>query len=130
MKHGFIMGIVFMFIVITGLQMMLTAEFSMDDTNNFGKILSGYNPTTQADEGIVPNDMQTYTNAETGQSEPSFKAKDVARLMLALGKMSFLYAPALFSGNYIWFWYLFCLPIALAFWTSAVLALVRGVGSG
>lgn len=130
MRHGFILGIAMLYIIVLGLQMILTATFTMTDANGFGKILDGYNPETAQSEGILPGGMESYTNTNTGQSEASIGANDFIRIAKTVGQMASLYAPALFTGNYIWFWYIFCFPIAVTFWLSLGLALFRGVSSG
>lgn len=128
MRHGFTLGIAMLYIMFLFLQMFLTGQASMDDTNNLGDILDGYNPETRENDGIFPGGFGTYTNSESGQSE--LQISDFWRITTALGNMSMLYHPALFTGNYIYIWYIFCLPIALVFWLSMGLALFRGVSSG
>lgn len=130
MRHGFILGIAMLYMIILGLQMMVTGQTTMTDANNLGKIIDGYNPETRVEEGILAGSMESYTNTNTGQSESSIGSDDFIRVGKAIGQMAFLYAPAIFTGNYLWFWFIFCFPIAITFWLSFGLALFRGVSSG
>ena len=130
MRHGFIWGIIMLFMLILGLQMFLTGEFTISESNQLGRIIDGYNPETRENEGIFPGELSTFTNASTGQDEIAISASNGLRVAKFVGQASLLYAPALFTGNYVWFWYIFCLPIAVTFWLSILLALFRGVGSG
>ena len=73
--------------------------------------------------------MEAHTNAETGQSEGAMKARDFLRIAKTIGQMGMLYAPVIYQGSYVWFWWIVCFPISIAFWLSLGLAIFRGVGS-
>jgi len=124
------MGITLLFGIILGLQMFVTGEYTMTDGSNLGKIYDGYNAETRVAEGIFPGGLATYTNEETGQDEIAITAENGFKIVKFVGQASMLYAPALFQGNYAWFYYIICLPIAVTFWLSILLAIFRGVGSG
>jgi len=132
MKVGFVIGIAMIYIIILGLQMVALGVDDITDANNLGRILDGYNPDTRENEGVYPGVTDTYTNAESGQSEASLNAGDFARIAKTIGQMGVLYAPVLFEdagAGYLWFWYIVCFPISIAFWLSLGLAIFRGVGS-
>ena len=129
MKIGFLIGIAMLYMVILGLQMVALGVTDMTDENNLGRILDGYNPDTRQNEGVNPGALETHTNAETGQSEASFNAGDFVRIAKTIGQMGMLYAPVIFQGSYLWFWYVVCFPISIVFWLSLGLAIFRGVGS-
>lgn len=130
MRHGFLVGIVMLYVIVLGLQMIALGVTEMTDANNLGRILDGYNAETRQSGGIYPSGLETYTNASTGQAEPSIGADDMSRIATAMGNMAMLYSPVIFQGIYLWFWFIFCLPISLAFWIGFGLALFRGVSSG
>ena len=130
MKVGLIIGIAMIYIIVLGLQMVALGVDDITDANNLGKILDGYNPDTQQNEGVYPGALETHTNASTGQSEAAFNAGDFVRIAKTVGGMSMLYSPVLFQGSYLWFWFIFCFPISIAFWLTLGLAIFRGVGSG
>ncbi len=41
----------------------------------------------------------------------------------------FLWSPTMWSGNWVWFWWVFCFPIACGM-IASVVSMIRGVSSG
>jgi len=129
MKVGLVIGIAMLYIIVLGLQMVALGVDDITDANNLGRLLDGYNPDTMENEGVYPGALETHTNAETGRSEAAFNAGDFVRIAKTVGGMSMLYSPVLFQGSYLWFWFVVCFPISIAFWLVLGLAIFRGVGS-
>lgn len=129
MRHGFVMGIIMLYMIVLGLQAIALGESDISSANGLANILDGYNTETRQNEGIFPGGVETHTNASTGQSEVAVKAGEGAGMLNAIKNMAMLYSPVIFHGNYIWFWWIFCFPIAGAFWVAVFLSLIRGVSS-
>jgi len=118
MKQAWIVGTVMLYIILMALQMFVTATADTSETG-VGAELYNYE---------FPSEVTAHTSPDTGQSSAEISAGTIASSIWDVGQMAMLRFPALFSGNYVWFWYIFCLPIAVSFWVI-MFSIFRGVGS-
>ncbi len=118
MKQSMIIGVVMLYIIMMGLQMFVT-DVSATSETGIGSELHNYR---------YPSEVTAYTNPDTGQSAATIGAGTIASSLWDVGQMAMLRFPALFTDNYVWFWYIFCLPISISFW-AVMFMIFRGVTS-
>lgn len=118
MRPSWLVGIITLYIILFALQMLVTAE-------------SPSSTTTGAElyDIPIPNSM-VEKKLDTGDSIIGAKPEISAAVIMQVGEMAMLKFPGLFTGNYVWVWWILCFPIAMAFWITIFLAVVRGVSSG
>ena len=118
MKQAWIVGTIMLYVILMGLQMFVTSSSATSSTG-IGAELYNYN---------FPSEVTAHTSPDTGQSSAEISAGTIASSIWNVGQMAMLRFPALFTGYYVWFWYIFCLPIAISFWV-VMFTIFRGVGS-
>lgn len=106
-----------LYIILMGLQMFATTAST--SSTGLGSELYDYR---------YPSEVTSHTNPDSGQSSAEISAGTIAKSVWNVGQMAMLRFPALFTGNYVWFWYVFCLPISISFWV-VMFTIFRGVGS-
>lgn len=121
MKQSWVIGIVMAYMMILGIEMLITGATSTSATG-VGSEINNYS---------IPQDVDTHTSPNTGQSSVEINVGTVATSLWNVGRMAMLYFPAIFeNGNalYQWFYWDFCFPIAVSWWII-VFVLFRGVSS-
>lgn len=118
MKYSFAQGIVIFYLVLMGLQMIVSGSSSTSATG-VGAELHDY---------ALPSELTAHTDPDTGQSSVEIGASTIASSIWNLGQMAVLYFPGVFQGNLVWFWWFICFPTAVAFWV-VMFTIFRGVGS-
>lgn len=121
MKQAFIIGVVMLYVMVLGIEGILTGTTSVSDTG-LGSEMANYN---------VPQDVLGHTSPNTGQSSVEFDVEVVALSLWNVGRMAMLNFPAIFdNGNplYNWFYWTLCFPIAVSFWVI-IFTIFRGVSS-
>lgn len=118
MKQAWIVGTIMLYVLLMGLQMFVTGNFDTSATG-VGSELHDYE---------LPSEVTPHTDPDTGQSSVEIDAGTIASAIWNVGQMAVLYFPGLFTGNYIWFWWVFCFPITVSFWV-VMFTIFRGVGS-
>jgi hypothetical protein len=108
MKTSWVIGLIMLWLLIFTSEMMVTGAsvFNPTDLNAVNNV------TIQNGSNIVSTAWTVFTNLGT-------YAKGILKVIL-------LYEPSVFAGNYIWFWYLVCLPIDIGILFSIV-SVFRGV---
>lgn len=118
MKGSFIQGVVMLYVILMGLQLFVTGGTAPSSTGAGAEL---YNVP-------IPNSM-VEKKLDTGDSIIGAKPEISAGMIMKVGQMAMLQFPGIFTGYYVWIWYIFCLGVAIAFWIIIFLAVVRGVGS-
>jgi hypothetical protein len=118
MKQSWVVGTIALYMILMGLQMIVSGTFSTSST--------GVGSELYAEQ--FPAELAPHTDPDSGQSSVEIEAGTIATSIWNVGQMAMLYFPALYQGNYVWFWWIFCFPIALSFWV-VMFTIFRGVGS-
>ncbi len=114
MKTSWVIGVVMMWIVIMGLEMMATGGtfFSTSSHTSLetlaGPILTNLSSSTPAIVSIVTN---------------------VGNIFITIIEVAFLYSPTIWTGYWLWVWMVCCLPVGIGMVYGAV-SLARGVSTG
>lgn len=117
MKQSWVVGIVMLYVILQGLTMIVQASTTGD--SGVWNILDGvfkYN-LSQVQGSSTSLISSIWVPAQVGIS-----------VLMTFLSVIMLYYPALFHGNYIWFWFVICLPISVGFVISIVTT-IRGVAS-
>ena len=114
MKSSWIVGVVMFYLLILGLEMMVTdgTLFSNAVTRNAGTLMQ---PEIAASGNIVTQAWAVLSN--------------VGEYLKAVVEILFLWSPSVFAGYMIWVYWFICFPISCAM-VYGVVSLIRGVGSG
>lgn len=118
MKQAWIVGTIMLYIILMGLQMFVTGGTETSESG-VGSELYDYE---------FPAEVTAHTDPDSGQSSVEIGAGTIASAIWNVGKMAMLYFPGLFQGDYVWFWWVFCFPVAVSFWV-VMFTIFRGVGS-
>lgn len=117
MKQSWVVGIVMIYVILQGLTMVAQAD-TTGDSSIWGVLDSVFKYNLSQVQGSGTSLISSlWVPAQVGIA-----------VLMALGNIILLYYPALFSGSYIWFWFIVCLPIAVGF-VFTIVTLVRGVPS-
>lgn len=118
MKQAWVIGIVMLYVILMGLQMFVAGETSTSSTG-VGSELHAYQ---------LPGEVTAHTDPDSGASSVEIDAGTIASGIWHVGQMALLYFPGIFQGDYIWFWWCICFPIAVSFWI-AMFVVFRGSSS-
>jgi len=115
MRQSFIIGAIFLFIIINLLGNISDKQALLSQTDS----KTGYTQRGTLDELMKPS--------ITDSGITTFIDK-IGNAAIFLGKMLTLWHPALWQGSAIYLYYLIFVPIGISFWIVLILTL-RGVGS-
>jgi len=116
-KQSWVVGIVMLYVILQGLTMVVQAS-TTGDSSVWGIL-----------DGVFKYNLSQVQGSGTSLVSSLWVPAQVGvAVLMSFGSIILLYYPALFHGTYIWFWFIFCLPIAVGFVISIV-TLVRGVAS-
>jgi hypothetical protein len=110
MRTGTLVGIVILYMVILGLEMMVTGgiDFTNNVTNSAGALLQ---PDVAASGNIATQTWAVISN--------------IGSYVGAIFGAILLWSPTVFSGYMLWLYWFICFPIACAM-IYAVITMIRG----
>jgi hypothetical protein len=112
MRTGTLIGVVMLYIIILGLEMMVTggANFTNPVTTSAGALLQ---PDVAASGNIATQTWAVVSN--------------IGSYIGAIFGAIMLWSPTIFSGYMLWLYWFFCFPIACAL-IYGVVTMIRGNG--
>jgi hypothetical protein len=113
MRSSWFHSVAMLYIVLFGLEMMMTGGSMFDPTAR--NALAG---------AVSP----TITNYSNSTSAIISTVTNIGIWVIWISSMIFLWAPTIWTGYWVWFYLVICLPISIAFIAGLVFAL-RGIGS-
>jgi hypothetical protein len=114
LKQSWIVGIVMIYVVLQGWTMVLQNSSTGDS-----QVWSSLNNVWYM------NLTQLVGSTVSAIWAP---ALTVIAVFMSFISIIALYYPAIFTGTFIWFWWVVCLPIAVSFIIS-IITIIRGVHS-
>ena len=115
MKQSWVVGIVTLYVIAQGLTMFVQTS-SSGDSSIWGVM-----------DGVFRYNM-TQIQGTQGVSSIWVPAQIGISVFMSFFQIILMYYPALFSGVYVWFWYVVLFPISVGFVISIV-SMIRGVSS-
>lgn len=113
MKQSWVVGIIMIYVILQGLTMVV--QTSTTGESSVWSILHNMYAVNLTQNVVISAVSSIFAAAGV-----------VLAIFATLLQMIFLYYPALFSGVYLWFWFVVCFPIACGFVVSIV-SVIRGV---
>lgn len=115
MKQSMIIGIVMLYIICQGITMIIQAD-STGSSSIWGVFDNVYR--MELSQNVI-------SSAVSSVFAP---AAYLIAALFALGDVILMRYPAIFSGTYVWAWWIIFMPIAVSFLITIALS-VRGVSS-
>lgn len=114
MKHSWVWGVIAFYLLILGIEMMVTggSAFSSTGQSNLEAMMS---PTLTNQSGVVAAVWSTATQ--------------VASYFITFIQAIFLWSPSIFTGYLVWLWVYICLPTTITMIIGIIIVL-RGGSSG
>ena len=115
MKQSWVVGIVMLYVMLQAINMIVQASTTVD-----GTMWSVFDSMWRMEysQNIVASAVSSFF-APAGMA---------IAVLTALGKAVLMLYPAIFTGTYIWVWWILCFGVAVSFIVTIVLT-VRGVSS-
>ncbi len=121
MRLSWVQGVFMFYLLIFGLEVMLTGGVSLGATTSSGI----ENAATNNQTTLMQPEFATSANIITGAWTI---VKNIVGFLGILVKVLALWAPTVFGGDMIWVWWYICFPTDVAM-VFAILSLARGVNS-
>ena len=115
MKQSWVVGIIMLYVILQAINMTLQASTSVD-----GSMWGVFNNMwhLELSQNVVASAVSSFF-APAGFAIAA---------IIALAKVILMLYPAIFSGNYVWFWWTICFPVAISFIITIIMS-IRGVSS-
>ena len=114
MKHSWVMGVVLLYLLILGVEMMVTegTAFSSAAESQIEGLLS---PSMTNQSGAVTSIISLASQAGT--------------YFMTFVNAVFLWSPSVWTGYLVWVWFYLCVPITVTMIIGVIIVL-RGSSSG